>query len=504
MSGRPHIVVFNPDQWRGDVLGHAGNPAAVTPNLDGLVETEAVSFTRTFCQNPVCTPSRCSFMTGWYPHVRGHRSLLHMLRPDDPCLLRTLKDNGYFVWWGGKNDLVPGQHGYEAYCNVRYKDTPEDHARWGMKRRPLHGPMNEWRGQPGSDNYYSFFAGRIDRGEDELYLDGDWCCVLAACEQIQRWKPGDPPLCIYLPINYPHPPYAVEEPFFSLIQREKLPPRIPDPTDWHDKPAMLRGIHERLNMAGWSEQRWDELRATYYGMCARVDAQLGRLVEALRQAGMWDDTALFFFSDHGDYTGDYGLVEKNQNTFEDCLTRVPLVVKPPAALGAKAGVRDALVELIDFPATVEALAGIEPAHRHFGRSLVPLLTGQTQEHRDAVFCEGGRLIGEKHGRDYQRDEDLTPAMVYWPREYLQDQELPLLGKATMCRTHEFKYVRRLMERDELYDLERDPRELHNVAGEQAYAEALAKMRERMLTFYQATCDAVPFDRDKRWMRKGGS
>jgi len=61
---RPHLVIFNPDQWRGDVLGFAGNPAAVTPNLDRLVASDAVGFTSAFCQNPVCTPSRCSFMSG--------------------------------------------------------------------------------------------------------------------------------------------------------------------------------------------------------------------------------------------------------------------------------------------------------------------------------------------------------------------------------------------------------------------------------------------------------
>ena len=90
---RPHILIFNPDQWRGDVLGHMGNPAAVTPVLDRFVETEAVSFRNAFCQNTVCTPSRCSFMTGWYPHVRGHRTMYHMLHPErgEPVLLKTLK-----------------------------------------------------------------------------------------------------------------------------------------------------------------------------------------------------------------------------------------------------------------------------------------------------------------------------------------------------------------------------------------------------------------------------
>ena len=155
---RPHILIFNPDQWRGDVLGHMGNPAAVTPNLDRLVETDAVSFRSAFCQNPVCTPSRCSFMTGWYPHVRGHRTMHHMLRAQhgEPNLLRVLKNNGYFVWWGGKNDLVPGQFGYADDCDVKFTPTERDYARWGHTPRPGMHTWEDWRGKPGSDTVKAF------------------------------------------------------------------------------------------------------------------------------------------------------------------------------------------------------------------------------------------------------------------------------------------------------------------------------------------------------------
>ena len=104
---RPHILLFNADEWRGDVIGHYGNVAAHTPVLDDLVASEAVSFRNAFCQSPVCTPSRTSFMSGWYPHVRGHRTMHHMMRLDEPVLLRSLRQDGYYVWWGGKNDLVP-------------------------------------------------------------------------------------------------------------------------------------------------------------------------------------------------------------------------------------------------------------------------------------------------------------------------------------------------------------------------------------------------------------
>jgi arylsulfatase A-like enzyme len=260
---------------------------------------------------------------------------------------------------------------------------------------------------------------------------------------------------------------------------------------------MLRGIWERQGMQGWTEDRWAELRATYYGMCARVDHQFGLVVEALRSAGLYDRTAIFFFSDHGDFTGDYGLVEKNQNTFEDVLTRVPFIVKPPAGVPVKPGPCDALVELVDFPATAEALAGITPEHTHFGRSLLPVIAGRSAGHRDAVFCEGGRLHGERHCMELESTSSQGPTGKYWPRVNLQQSEGPEHTKAVMCRTRDHKYVRRLYELDELYDLRRDPQELTNRIDDPALAGVLAELRMRLLTFVTETCDVVPHQTDPR-------
>ncbi len=486
---RPHIVLFNPDQWRGDVLGHAGNPGAVTPVLDRWVETDAVSFSNAFCQNPVCTPSRCSFMTGWYPHTRGHRTMFHMLSREDPVLLRTLKEAGYYVWWGGKNDLVPAQHGYDAYCDVKY--APE--------RAPVKNfhRDQEWRGTPGGDNYYSFYVGCVDHTPgDPFSYDSDWANVLGAIDLIRN-PPTGKPLCVYLPLSYPHPPYGVEEPWYSMIDRGMLPRRIPTPEDWSGLPSMLRGIYERQGLGEWSEERWTELRATYYGMCARVDHQFGMLLDALREAGIYDDTAVFFFSDHGDFTGDYGIVEKTQNTFEDCLTRVPFLVKPPRGVPVRPRVSEALVELIDMPATVEAVTGIERAHTHFGRSLLPVLAGETEEHRNAVFCEGGRLRGEVQAMELESGDSQEPSGLYWPRLSLQRREGPEHTKAAMVRTRDYKYVRRLYEQDELYDLREDPGELHNRIDDPALAGVLTGLKEQVLTWYQETCDVVPKDTDRR-------
>jgi arylsulfatase A-like enzyme len=486
--------LFNPDQWRGDALGHMGNAAAQTPVLDSCVQRDFVSFRNAFCQNPVCTPSRCSFMSGWYPHVRGHRTMHHMLQPDEPMLLRTLKENGYFVWWGGKNDVVPAENGFRDYCDVKFTPSPADFARWQhTPRGGLHGTLDEWRGAPGTDAYHSFYAGRLDTRGDSLYCDSDWAYVFGAIDQIHAHRNSDAPLCLYLPLTYPHPPYGVEEPYFSAIDRNALAPRIPAPEVWNDKPSLLRGLHQRQNLASWSEERWNELRATYLGMCKRVDYQFGLVLQALRDAGLYDEAAVFLFSDHGDFTGDYGLVEKTQNTFEDCLTRVPLLVKPPVGNRVQARISESLVELVDIPATVLDFAGIAPDATSFGRSLSSILSGETDTHRDAVFCEGGRLQSETHCIE----PVAAPEDLYWPRLSLQARGSAEHGKATMCRTHQWKYVRRLYESDELYDLRADPGEERNCINDPARAAIRDQLKDRMLLWYQATCDVVPHRPNQR-------
>lgn len=494
---KPNIIIFNPDQWRGDVLRHMGNPAAVTPCLDQAVQSDFVSFRNAFCQNPVCTPSRCSYMTGWYPHVRGHRTMHYMLRQseNEPNLLRTLKDNGYYIWWGGKNDLVPAQEGFSAICDEKFVATDEDFIRWKKRKRAMFARdrMAAWRGSPEGDNYYSFFAGLLETEEDEDYFDNDWACLFGALEFIEKAEALGKPYCLFLPLVYPHPPYAVEKKWYDKISPERIPQR-PVLEDWSGKASILREIYERQGLKDWSEARWTELRRVYYAMCARVDAQFGLLLEKLKETEQYDKSAIFLFSDHGDYTGDYGISEKNSNTFEDCVSRVPFLIKPPRGHTIQAGVSDALVELIDFPATCYHYADISPGYDHFGISLDRVIAGEIQVHRDAVFCEGGRRVGEKQAAvAANKKQDLT-----WPRGSLQSEvDSRYHTKAIMCRNHRYKYIKRLYEEDELYDLENDPSELHNLSGDVAYGGVLEEMKERLLKHYMETCDIVPHQLDRR-------
>ena len=494
MGKKPHIIIFNPDEMRADALGHLGNAAAHTPFLDAFAASEAVSFSRAYCQNPVCVPSRCSFFTGLYPHVRGHRTMSYLLRPGEDTLFSELKAAGYYVWMNDRNDLLAGQ----------IPGWAESHASEiciGGRERPGPGPLRPGlRGEPGNKNYYSHMEGKLGLDENGLRRNADDEAVDAAIRRIRN-RPPDQPLCVFLGLLYPHPPYEIEEPYYSAIDRKKLPPRV-RAEDCAGKSAILEGIRRYAGMDGYTEADWDELRAVYLGMCAKIDAQFKRLTDALKEEGIYDESAIFFLSDHGDFTGDYGLPEKAQNAFEDCLTRVPLLIKPPRGTPLDPGVSDSLAELVDFYATAMELAGAEPSHTHFGRSLLPALKDRRATIRDFVCCEGGRLPGEKHCDEYHGPDgrEADPHDVYWPKKKAQADDTAH-SKGVMLRDSRYKYVSRLMGGDELYDMENDPRETVNLIGRPEMQETVTDMRFRLMKWLQETSDIVPFEQDRRFTRE---
>ena len=297
---------------------------------------------------------------------------------------------------------------------------------------------------------------------------------------------------IYCTLIFPHPPYGCEEPWYSLVDRTALPPRRPDVETLAGKASMLYEIRKKQGMQNWGEAQYNEVRAVYLGMVARFDHQLGLLLDKLRQTGVYDNTNVFVFSDHGDYTTDYGIAEKCQNSFEDPLTNVPLLVKPAAGTPLKPGVSEALVQLNDLPATVYEMAGVAPDYCQFCKSLCGTLA-TAAPHRDAVFCEGGRL----HGETQAMEPDHGPHSPYWPRISTQHTEGPAHTKGCMARMGNYKYVLRLYETDEFYDLAADPMETDNRITGPAYAAQIETMRGRMLQFYMETGDFVPSKMDHR-------
>lgn len=481
-SKRPNIIIINPDEMRADVMSHLGCEAIETKYSDALAE-DGMSFDNAYCQNPVCVPSRCSFMSGWYPHVAGHRTMASMMQRHEPVLLRELKQNGYHVWMNSRNDLFPAQDKgvFQDACTTYF--IP-DHI-------PEADAFERWRGAPDGEDYYGFLRGRIkpQRDLDQLWVDG-------AVDFIQQYD-EDRPFCLFLPLFFPHPPYQIWEPYYSRVDRLKMKKCIAPPEEYVGKCAMMKALHREMRLDRWNDEKFEELRVVYLGMCLRVDDLIGQVVNALKEKGIYDDSAVFVFSDHGDFAGDYAMVEKQQNSFEDCLTRVPFIVKLPGNMQQRHGVCSAMTELVDFYATAAELAQLPPSHTHFGKSLIPFARNQTDHIRDFVICEGGFRIGEDQCRQSETRKLPAKSHKYYPRIALQMGEQMYNGKGIMIRTREYKYVHRLYESHELYDLKSDPDEVHNVIGDPAYRAVVMQMRELLLTHYLDTSDAVPFQLDAR-------
>ncbi len=506
MNKQSNIVYFVADQMRVDSMAHMGNPAAVTPNLDALV-AEGISFEHAYCQNPVCVPSRLSFLSGLYPHTLGHRTIHYLANAGEPNILRTMKNNGYEVIWVGRNDVIPGDQSkaefcdryYDAFCKGDQKDKVSDPMiKLSSSSKPKKTAA-EIEAESSVPGYYSFHIGKVEdpsklTGSTAYLCNYDWSCIEQALAYIDEksQEPDSKPFFLYISLIYPHPEYLCEDPWYSYIDRSKLPPRRPDVSTLENKPSMLKEIARKQNLKNWGEGNFDDMRATYLAMVSRFDHQYGMVAQKLKDCGLYDNTNIFVFSDHGDYTGDYGIAEKVQNCFDDPVSNVPLLIKPSVRYRVNPRKSKALVELTDLTATVEELTGIKTEYLNFGKSLVHLFEKE-EEHRDAVFCEGGRI----HGETWAMERGHSKESRYWPRLSTQESEGPEHTKAVMCRMGDWKYVYRLYELDELYNMKEDPRELHNLAIDPQYIDLIKKMKIRMLDWLIETGDLVPDRKDKR-------
>ncbi|MEU1227983.1 sulfatase-like hydrolase/transferase [Streptomyces sp. NPDC005828] len=467
MTSRPNFLVLMPDQLRADAVGAFGNPHVDTPHIDALA-ARGTRFTNAFVQHPVCSPSRASLLTGWYPHTAGHRTLTHLLKEHEPNLLRLLKESGYHVTWAGArgDTFAPGV-------------TEQSVHEHGFSTLPTTGYGGDY-----PDGVWSrlFYRGRVP---DDGRVDPDEAAVRTAEEWLAH--PPEGPWVLFVALVAPHCPFQVEEPWFSRFDRAAVP--IPAaPGDPSGEPGYMRAVRDRYGIGEVTPEQWREVVATYYGMVARLDDQLGRITRAVEAAGAAEDTVTLFFADHGEYLGDYGLIEKWPSAMHDCVTRDPLVISGGGFTGGQ--VSDAMVEMIDVLPTVLELAGIEAPHRHFGRSLTPLLRDPDAPHRTYAFTEGGFTVEEEPQME-------RPGFPYDRKGALQHERPELVGKAVAVRDREWTYVWRLYEQPELYDRTKDPHERTNLAGAPAYADTERRLRDAVLRWLMETTDVIPAVPDPR-------
>ncbi|GAA5154243.1 sulfatase-like hydrolase/transferase [Amycolatopsis dongchuanensis] len=458
---RPNVVVFVPDQLRADAVGCFGNPHVRTPNLDALA-ARGTRFTNAFVQHPVCSPSRASFLTGWYPHVAGYRTLTHLLRPDQPNFLKSFKDNGYHVTWVGERGDTFAPGGTEASVHEYGFSVP---------------PEVTWPAQADYDDDLAartFYLGRVEES-----VDFDEAAIRSA----EQWlaKPPPEPWVLFVPLLAPHVPFKAAEPWFSMYDRDEMPDPLPPGSG---EPAFHQAIREGYGLDRMTPGKWREIIATYYAMVSRMDDHLGRVLAA---AG--ENTVTAFFADHGEYLGDFGLVEKWPTSMSPNITRDPLILAGPGV--PEGEVVDDMVELIDvFPTLLELCDVPDDTHRHFGRSLLPRLRGEVEVHREYAFSEAGFTVEEEPQLE-------RPAYPYDRKGELQHANPRLVGKVVAVRDRSWTYVHRLYEGPELYDRVADPHESVNLAGRPEHAAVEQRMRDEILRWYLETADVIPYTPDPR-------
>ncbi len=470
---RPNLLLFMTDQQRADSIGAFGAAVPVTPNIDALAR-RGVRFTNAFGQHSACSQSRISMMTGWYPHVAGHRTLDNLLQAWEPNLLRTLKDAGYFVAWAGVrgDTFAPGVTA--ASTDVFGFTVSPDLA--AIRAR------HEARYPEGHRLRNSFHLGALGPG---LELDQDEAAVRTAIDLLGRGLPE--PFVLVLTLAAPHPPFVVGEPWYSLVDRADVPPPV---VAGPGKPGFMAAFRRRAALDDLGADDWAEIRATYFGMVACVDDQFGRVQAALDDAGVGERTVTVFHTDHGEYLGDYGLVEKWPSGLDDCLLRNPLIIAGPGVV--EGGVCSALVEMIDLPVTLAEFAEVELGHAHFGRSLSGVLADPDRGHRDRAFGEGGFRLDEAPMNE------MPQHFPYLIKGELQQERPELVGRAACVRTEDWTFVYRRYESDELYDRRDDPHETTNLVADPDHAEVLRSLRDDLLRWMVDTSDVIRPVRDPRF------
>lgn len=476
-QNRPNIILFQPDEMRADSLACYGNPVTKTPNYDRLA-SEGARFTNCHVQYPVCGASRCSFLTGWPTSVRGHRSLYYFLRPYEPNLFRYLKEGGYDVFWFGKNDALAAESFYSSvtYWTDRGKGEPVARSS-GFHAKSGTTPM--------LDDF--LFPPSGDRRQEN-----DYRLVQLAIDILER-KETERPFCIFLPLSQPHPPYTCPADFYSMYSPSQIPPPIPPGLP--RRPSFHEGMREFYGLKNVPETTFRKIKAVYYGQVSFQDWVLGQLLEALYRTNHDKDTAVICLSDHGDYTGDYGLIEKWPSGLEDVLTHVPMIVRPPG--GAKGVESHDMIEAFDMMATCLDLADIRANHTHFARSLLPQVAGEPGDPNRAAFCEGGYNVYEPQCYEPMELGGANVGGIYAPKHRLQNERPQTISRCAMVRTQDAKLIRRPDGQNELYIYRTDPSEKHNVYGERSVAPLQEDLQQRLLDWYINTSGVAPTDKDQR-------
>ena len=491
---RKNLIIITADEMRGDCPGYMGNPDCQTPFLDRFAE-RSVAFQQHFAVHGKCLPSRISIASGRYCHTDGLRTVneSNLLPSGTPNLLPSLKNAGYesavfginHVWedFWGDNSKSSGVVDYHCFTRDSF-----DHLL--QRQYPVE--------QPGPGSAPIRFSPdtpslEVTRLTEPITYMSDDNRTEQAIHYLRTVRDRTRPFFLQLNLGAPHPPYQVEEPYFSMYDREAI---TPWPYDLPDgAPLHLRKMREFRSGRAATEADFRQVQAVYYGMISKVDALLGRFFSAIEEDGYLENSVVLFTVDHGDFAGQYGLPEKWDSALNDCLLHVPLILHAP---GLPEGRRvDSLTEHVDIAPTLLELLGLQPDWVLHGASLLPAIHGQTR--KDVVFADGGheadmrrRFNGPRY--DTAADGRTVPATQGKQETYLQAPDT--MARAKMARSERWKLVIRETGGNELYDLLEDPYEMYNLWElRESYPDVLLDLQQRMIEW----CLRTDTDRPRQEM-----
>jgi len=456
MSDQPNILFITADHLRYDTLGHTGDPVIQTPAIDRLA-SEGVRFANCFVQNPVCQPSRASFMTGRYPRHHGVRWNGNRLDENEVTLMEFLKGHGYTTASIGKHHL----------SQQRFQKATDYMEASGIRNMNPENPFVQYVKSRGYEYLTGFALPNFRESLGAVPSDMPEDCHLDAYvgqkarDHLKRLDAGKP-FFMWIGFYGPHHPYIPSGRFARMYDPDNVPPFHRSDDDLRKKPREYRLYcqtenHKYRGFPDASDLTFRKMKAAYYGMVSQLDWQLGLILDALREQGLEDNTVVVFTSDHGEFLGDHGITAKAPFLL-DCMLHVPYLIRFPG--GQRGMVLDNLVESVDIFPTMAGLAGMEVPEWVQGRDLTPILTGNgvgEYSDREAIYAEAvdKRCLRTKEWK-----------LIHYPaKDY-----------------------------GELYHLTEDPHELNNLYDD------LPEMREKMTLDFYRHLDATEDFKHPRYTR----
>ena len=367
VSGSYRNVLFVAVDDLNHSLGCYGHPVVKSPNIDKLAAL-GIRFDRAYCQFPVCNPSRTSLLTGLRPDTTGVLNNTTPFRsnlPDVVTLPQLFRENGYFTARVGKI--------------FHPREETDDPKAWDLKSDPK-GTRRGNKGQGrnltgGSVKWCRWLAAE---GDDEDQPDGQ--IAAEAIRLLEQHRDG--PFFIAAGFHKPHDPFVAPKRYFDLypLERMKL---VRDPSDRSTPHPQSIGSGWKKDFDRFTDRERREFMRAYYAGISFVDAQLGKLMAAMDRLGLWPNTTVIFFSDHGYQLGEHGWW--NKNTLYEPSARSPMIVVAPDS--AKGKSCSGIVEFVDIYPTLADLHGLPAPANLEGISLRPLLSDPTLPGKRAAFTQ---------------------------------------------------------------------------------------------------------------------